>query len=104
MATPEGFGGNVKGVKKFVVSTLGVRNIRGFLNKATHFQGIGRHSPEEVVSMAKRDLDSISAFLGDKPYIQGDKPTTVSQGKTIKVFSWTRPHLVTLSSFIGDPW
>ncbi len=37
-------------------------------------QGLGRHSEVEVVELATRGIDHIAAFLGDKPYLMGDKP------------------------------
>ncbi|KHJ99453.1 hypothetical protein OESDEN_00562 [Oesophagostomum dentatum] len=42
-----------------------------------HAQGIGRYSPEEVVILAKKDLDAISMFLGNKKFFFGDKPVTL---------------------------
>ena len=40
-------------------------------------QGMGRRSDEEVYDLAKRDLDAISDFLGDKPYFFGDEPRSI---------------------------
>ena len=37
-------------------------------------QGFGRHSEAEVVELTTRGIDHIAAFLGDKPYLMGDKP------------------------------
>jgi glutathione S-transferase len=42
------------------------RNLKG--------QGFGRHSGEEVALLAARSIDHIAAFLGDKPFLMGDKP------------------------------
>uniref|UniRef100_A0A915DKE8 Uncharacterized protein n=1 Tax=Ditylenchus dipsaci TaxID=166011 RepID=A0A915DKE8_9BILA len=47
-------------------------------NKETlHAQGYGRLTVEEMVEVAKKDLTALSTFLGDKPYIFGDKSSTV---------------------------
>ncbi|KAJ1358451.1 hypothetical protein KIN20_016878 [Parelaphostrongylus tenuis] len=40
-------------------------------------QGMARNTPEEVVILAKKDLNAMSMFLGNKKYFFGDKPTTV---------------------------
>lgn len=37
--------------------------------------GIGRLTQEEIVELAKEDIDSLANFLGSKPYFMGDKPT-----------------------------
>jgi glutathione S-transferase len=36
--------------------------------------GLGRHSPEEIASLAARAINSIADFLRDKPYLMGPKP------------------------------
>ncbi|PIO64158.1 hypothetical protein TELCIR_14225 [Teladorsagia circumcincta] len=40
-------------------------------------QGMGRNTPEEVVILAKKDLDAMSMFLGNKKFFFGDKPVTL---------------------------
>lgn len=49
-----------------------VRSVRGTLKT----QGTGRHTPDEIVEMGKKDWDAFSVLLGDKPYILGDRPST----------------------------
>lgn len=39
-----------------------------------HGQGLGRHSVSEIADLAGRSLESLSIFLGDKPYLMGEKP------------------------------
>lgn len=36
-------------------------------------QGMGRRPDDEVLAFLKADLDALSTFLGDKPYLMGDK-------------------------------
>jgi glutathione S-transferase len=38
---------------------------------------MGRHKPEEVFKLGMKDLDALSAYLGDKPYFLGEQPTTL---------------------------
>lgn len=37
-------------------------------------QGIGRHSASEITDLAGRSFESLSVFLGDKPYLMGESP------------------------------
>ena len=47
------------------------------VKKALYLQGTGRHTHEEILEIARRDLDALSALLGDKHYFMGDKATTL---------------------------
>jgi glutathione S-transferase len=40
-------------------------------------QGMGRHRPDEIHRLGMADLTALSDFLGDKPFLMGDEPTTV---------------------------
>lgn len=40
-------------------------------------QGIGRHSREERLQLAQRDIDTVAVLLGDKPFMMGSYPTAV---------------------------
>jgi glutathione S-transferase len=39
--------------------------------------GIGRHAPEEIVELGARSLWALSVTLGDKPFLMGQRPTSV---------------------------
>lgn len=52
---------------------LFLRRIRGYLQA----QGTGRHSEAEMMRLARRTLESVAALLGDKPYLMGERPTSV---------------------------
>jgi len=43
----------------------------------TKLHGIGRHSLDEVAEFSFQDLDALSVLLGDKPFFNGDTPSTV---------------------------
>ena len=45
-----------------------IKNLKG--------QGIGRHSTEEQLKIARKDLEALSVLLGDKPYFFGDTPSS----------------------------
>jgi len=42
-----------------------------------HGHGLGRHTPEEISALICEDLQAISDFLGSKPFLMGEDPTTV---------------------------
>merc|ERR1739842_4417 len=43
--------------------------------KSAHGHGIGRHSEEEVKKMGLADLKAFSEYLGNKPFLFGEKPS-----------------------------
>jgi len=43
--------------------------------KSAHGHGIGRHSEEEVKKIGLADLKAFSEYLGNKPFLFGEKPT-----------------------------
>jgi len=45
--------------------------------KKVKAQGIGVHSPEEILAFGQNDLKVLSDTLADKPFFFGDEPTTV---------------------------
>jgi glutathione S-transferase len=59
------------------------RMVRRGIRKSLYAQGVGRYTPEERTALADRAFASLSAILGDKPYLMGDKPC----GADASVFS-----------------
>lgn len=55
------------------VPALAQKNMKDALDG----NGIGRHSRDEIYEMANKDLKAISDFLADKPYLMGDKPSSI---------------------------
>jgi glutathione S-transferase len=49
--------------------------IRRKVAKSVHLQGLGRHSPEEAATLARKDIETLATLLGDKPYLFGDEPS-----------------------------
>lgn len=47
------------------------------LAKRQHSQGLGRHSREERMTLAARDITAAARQLGDKRYMFGDRPTAL---------------------------
>ena len=63
-------------IPKFI-QPLTLKHMVGKIIKQAEAQGIGRHSEEEVLKMAVEDLRALSVFLGDKPFMMGDKPSLI---------------------------
>ena len=53
-----------------VVLAMVKRQVRGNLKA----QGLGRHSGAELAAITARGIDGLSAYLGDKPWLMGDRP------------------------------
>jgi glutathione S-transferase len=51
--------------------------IRRSVAKTLHAQGIGRHSPAEILEIARRDLTALSDFLGSRQHFLGAQVTTL---------------------------
>ena len=45
------------------------------LEHQAYQHGLGRHTRQEANDIAKKSFKALSDFLGDKPYLMGDKPT-----------------------------
>ena len=54
-----------------------VRMLRRGVASSLIGQGTGRHSPEEIFELGRRDLDALSTLLGDKPYFLGERMRTI---------------------------
>ncbi|XP_042867419.1 failed axon connections homolog [Penaeus japonicus] len=56
---------------------LGMPLFRWKIMRDLRVQGMGKHSPEEVGDMVKKDLAAISLYLGEKPFLMGKEPSEV---------------------------
>jgi glutathione S-transferase len=54
-----------------IVTAMARRKLRATLRD----QGVGRHSPDEILALGTRSINAISDFLGDKPFFMGNEPT-----------------------------
>jgi glutathione S-transferase len=48
--------------------------VRRSIRKNLRAHGMGRHTLSEQISIAAKSIESLSAILGDKPYLTGAKP------------------------------
>ena len=56
-----------------------------------HGHGIGRHSVEEIYGIAERDLKAVSACLGEKKFLFGDKPCIADAALFALVYNFIYP-------------
>jgi glutathione S-transferase len=63
--------------------------------KHMHGHGIGRHTKAEIERLAARDLEAISAFLGDKPWLMGESPCGADAAVWAMVAGALCPHFET---------
>ncbi len=59
------------------IGGLALEVIRRQVAKSAYAQGTLRHPPEVIYAMGNADFDAVAAELGDKPYLLGDKPSSV---------------------------
>ena len=51
--------------------------IRDYLVGEFTGHAVGKMSTDEVLKVAREDLDALSGCLGDRPFFMGERPTTV---------------------------
>jgi glutathione S-transferase len=56
---------------------IALASVRRQCVAAIRGQGTGRHSPAEVVAVGKRLFGAVSELLGDKPYVFGDRASSI---------------------------
>lgn len=77
---PEGFAAVGEGF--FAAMPLPVRPfargvMRSRIRRMLHLQGIGRHSRAEIYDMGVADLRAVADYLDDKPFLLGDRLTSI---------------------------
>lgn len=71
--TREAFFGTLPGPLKAIVPNLARRGI----GKELWGHGMGRHRPEEIFAIGMKDLTAVADFLGRKPFMMGERPSTL---------------------------
>lgn len=67
------FFGGLPAPLKWVVPPMARRS----LLKQMHGQGMGRHQPDEIIAIGRRDISALADFLGSKPYFMGAQPCSL---------------------------
>ena len=60
-----------------VIRDIAAMVYKRIIGKQIYGQGTGRHNSDEIFHLGKIDLDTLSAFLAEKPYFMGDEPTSL---------------------------
>lgn len=71
--TREIFFGKMPAPLKLLVPNL----LRKKTIAAANGHGLGRHAPEKIYARIEEDLKAVADYLGNKPYMMGDEPTTL---------------------------
>jgi glutathione S-transferase len=59
--------------------------------KQLHARGIARHPPDIIEAKGRADIDALAAFLGDRPFLLGNRPGTADAavfGQLAPMISW----------------
>lgn len=65
--------------------------LRRHFTKQLHARGIARHSAEVIAAKGRADIDALAAFLGDSPFLLGDRPGTADTavfGQLAPMVNW----------------
>jgi glutathione S-transferase len=81
------------------IRPLIARGVRGKVRKTQHLQGLGRHTSEERLGLAKGDIDAVEAMLANNDYFLG--ATVSGVDATVCGFLWaaSTPYF---NSPVGD--
>jgi hypothetical protein len=50
--------------------------LQSHFRRQLYARGIARHAPEVIAEKGRADLNAIAAFLGDRPFLLGERPTS----------------------------
>lgn len=67
------FFGTIPAPVRAIVFPLVLKKVKNDL----HSHGISRHSREDIIGFGLRDIDAIVEILDSKPYMMGDKPSSI---------------------------
>jgi len=59
-----------------VIGPLIFSMLRSKLQKQLYARGLARHTPDIIATKGRADVDALSAFLGERPFLLGDQPHT----------------------------
>jgi glutathione S-transferase len=73
-----------------VVGPFAFTMMRRALHRQLHARGLGRHVPDIIAAKGRQDIDALSAFLGDRRFLVGDRPIVADAA----VFGQLAPMMV----------
>lgn len=72
----EAFFGNIPFPLKMIIPGVAQKRIK----KSLYQHGLGRHSEQEILDIARKDITALSDYLGTKDYFLINKPTSLDVG------------------------
>jgi glutathione S-transferase len=81
------------------IRPLVARIVRGKVRKTQNLQGLGRHTSDERLELAKGDIDAVEALLADNSYFLGDRVSGVDASVCAFLWAASTPYF---ESPIGD--
>lgn len=73
-----------------VLGALASMMMQRGMARQLYARGIARHSPDVIAAKGRDDIDALSAFLGDRPFLVADRPVTADAA----VFGQLAPMMV----------
>lgn len=67
------FFGNMPLPLRLIVPAIAQRGVK----KTLYLHGLGRHSKQEIIDIARKDITALSEYLGNKDYYLINKPTSL---------------------------
>ena len=67
----------ISGFMRTGMRALAYLQIKPAMDANLHGHGMGRHSKEEIYSIAERDICALSTYLGEKQFFMGESPSEI---------------------------
>lgn len=74
-----------------VVRGVVAASLKRHFARQLHARGIGRHPPATIADLGRAQIDMLSGFLGDRPFLFGDRPSLPDLavfGQVAPLVSW----------------
>ncbi|KAI8804433.1 hypothetical protein BJ742DRAFT_825263, partial [Cladochytrium replicatum] len=102
------------GLPAFLIRSVMIKPLQKMTMARLKQQGIGRHTPAEIYEIGCRDMKAISDFIGSKPYLLGNNPSTadaavfaivasilwVPISSPAKTYAYSEPGLDNLDAYL----
>lgn len=59
-----------------VIGPLVFSRLQSHFRRQLYARGLARFTPEVIEAKGRADVDALAAFLGDRPFLLADRPTT----------------------------
>lgn len=73
-----------------VIGSIAFKMMQREMAGQLHARGIARHAPDVIEAKGRHDIDALSAYLGERPYLVADRPVVADAA----VFGQLAPMMV----------